>query len=219
MGEHPPFNAAKKAKRLSQNPHSVRGGPEKILEIAIGREVRSHRRLQNITVAELSASTGLSIGMLSKIENGNTSPSLTTLQTLAHALSVPITAFFRGFEEKREAVHTKAGAGVELDREGTRAGHQYRLLGHIGSNTSGVMVEPYLITLSSESDVFPAFQHSGVEMIYMLEGRVTYRHGDALYELEPGDTLFFDADAPHGPEALVELPAQYLAVISYPQAT
>lgn len=157
--------------------------------------------------------------MLSKIENGNTSPSLTTLQTLAHALSVPITAFFRGFEEKREAVHTKAGAGVELDREGTRAGHQYRLLGHIGSNTSGVMVEPYLITLSSESDVFPAFQHSGVEMIYMLEGRVTYRHGDALYELEPGDTLFFDADAPHGPEALVELPAQYLAVISYPQAT
>lgn len=208
---------ATEAKQLTQNPHSVKDAREKVLEIAIGREVRSHRRLQNITVAELSAATGLSIGMLSKIENGNTSPSLTTLQTLAHALSIPITSLFRGFEEKREAVHTKAGAGVELEREGTRAGHQYKLLGHIGSNASGVIVEPYLITLTSESDVFPTFQHGGIEMIYVLEGRVSYRHGDHLYDLTPGDTLFFDADAPHGPEQLVDLPARYLAVISYPQ--
>lgn len=205
--------------RLAQDPHSLRETREKVLEIAIGRELRSHRRQQNITVAELSAATGLSIGMLSKIENGNTSPSLTTLQTLANALSVPLTAFFKGFEERREAVHTKSGAGVELEREGTRAGHQYKLLGHIGANTSGVIVEPYLITLTDTSDVFPTFQHGGIEMIYMLAGRVAYRHGDAVYQLEPGDTLFFDADAPHGPEELTELPARYLAVISYPQNT
>ena len=203
--------------RLDQNPHSLRDSREKVLEIAIGREVRSHRRQQNITVAELSAQTGLSIGMLSKIENGNTSPSLTTLQTLAHALSVPLTTFFKGFEERREAVHTRSGEGVELEREGTRAGHQYKLLGHIGANASGVIVEPYLISLTDASDVFPTFQHGGIEMIYMLEGRVAYRHGDAVYPLAPGDTLFFDADAPHGPEELTELPARYLAVISYPQ--
>ena len=202
---------------LAQNPHSLREMREKGLEHAIGREVRAHRRKQNITVAELSASTGLSIGMLSKIENGNTSPSLTTLQILANALSVPLTSLFRSFEERREAVHTPSGHGVELDREGTRAGHQYNLLGHIGSNASGVIVEPYLITLTDESDVFPTFQHAGIEMIYMLEGRVTYRHGDQLYDLKPGDTLFFDADAPHGPDVLTELPARYLAVISYPQ--
>ena len=155
--------------------------------------------------------------MLSKIENGNTSPSLTTLQTLADALSVPLTSFFRGFEERHEAVHTKAGKGVELEREGTRANHQYNLLGHIGANSSGVIVEPYLITLSAESDVFPTFQHGGIETIYMLEGEVEYRHGDETYSLEPGDTLFFDADAPHGPETLVTLPARYLSIISYPQ--
>lgn len=205
--------------RLAQDPHRISDAREKVLEIAIGREVRSHRRQQNITVAELSATTGLSIGMLSKIENGNTSPSLTTLQTLSNALSVPLTTFFKGFEENREAVHTKAGQGSVMEREGTRANHQYNLLGHIGSNASGVIVEPYLITLSNESDVFPTFQHGGIEMIYMLEGCVDYRHGDAVYPLEPGDTLFFDADAPHGPEVLVSLPARYLAVISYPQNT
>lgn len=205
--------------QLAQDPHRVRDSREKVLEVAIGREVRSHRRQQNITVAELSSITGLSIGMLSKIENGVTSPSLTTLQTLANALSVPLTAFFKGFEQQREAVHTKAGEGVEMEREGTRANHQYNLLGNIGANTSGVIVEPYLITLTEKSDVFPTFQHGGIETIYMLEGQVDYRHGDNLYSLRPGDTLFFDADAPHGPELLVSLPARYISVIAYPQNT
>lgn len=206
-----------KTAKLAQDPHSVRDAREKVLEVSIGREVRAFRRKQGITVAELSNTTGLSIGMLSKIENGNTSPSLTTLQTLANALSVPLTSFFRGFEEARQAMHTKAGEGVEIDRRGTRANHQYNLLGHIGANASGVMVEPYLITLSADSDVFPTFQHGGIETIYMLEGEVDYRHGDTVYPLKPGDTLFFDADAPHGPEVLVKLPARYLSIIAYTQ--
>ena len=42
---------------------------------------------------------------------------------------------------------------------------------------------------------------------------------DQIFELRPGDTLFFEADAPHGPEVLVSLPAKYLSVISYPQTT
>ncbi|MEM7722173.1 MAG: helix-turn-helix domain-containing protein [Pseudomonadota bacterium] len=204
------------ASGLAQDPHKLDEPREKVLEVAIGREVRAYRRQQNITVAELSALTDLSIGMLSKIENGNTSPSLTTLQTLANALSVPLTAFFSRYEERREAVYTPAGQGVETERAGTRAGHHYTLLGHIGSNASGVIVEPYLIELTSESDVFKTFQHDGIETIYMLEGEVDYRHGVEIYALKPGDTLFFDADAPHGPEALVKLPARFLSVISYP---
>ncbi len=203
--------------KLTQDPHKVTSVRENVLEIAIGREVRAFRKKQNVTVAELSAQTGISVGMLSKIENGNISPSLTTLRSLANALRVPMTAFFRGFEERREAVLTKAGHGVETERAGTRAGHHYKLLGHIGANTTGVIVEPYMITLTTESDVFPTFQHDGIETIYMLEGRLGYRHGDQVYDLEPGDTLFFDADAPHGPETLDELPAVYLSIISYPQ--
>lgn len=191
---------------------------ERNLESAIGREVRAFRHQQGMTVAQLSQVTGLSIGMLSKIENGMTSPSLTTLQILSHALSTPITSFFRGFEERREVQHVKAGEHVEIERRGTRAGHQYNLLGHIGSNSSGVVVEPYIITLTAASDTFPAFQHDGIELLYMLEGEVKYRHGDQLFHMKPGDSLFFDADAPHGPDVLVKLPARYLSVISYPQA-
>jgi len=202
---------------LKQDPHSLRDHAEKNLEVAIGREVRAYRHQQDMTVAELAEKTGLSIGMLSKIENGNTSASLTTLKILADTLRVPLTSFFRRYEEAREAVHVKEGDAVETTRAGTRAGHQYHLLGHLGANNTGVVIEPYVITLTTASDVFPTFQHDGVEMLYMLEGEVTYRHGDELYDLRPGDSFLFDADAPHGPEELRVLPARFLSVICYPQ--
>jgi transcriptional regulator with XRE-family HTH domain len=216
QGSRKPKTVAPKG--LTQDPHRVSEPREKNLEVAIGRAVRAFRRQKAMTVADLSKETGLSIGMLSKIENGVTSPSLGTLQALAHALSVSITAFFRRYEERREVMHVKAGQHVEIERRGTRAGHQYNLLGHIGGNASGVIVEPYMITLTETSDVFPTFQHDGIELLYMLEGEVEYRHGDQTFLMQPGDSLFFDADAPHGPEKLNKLPARYLSVISYPQA-
>ena len=199
-----------------QNPHSLSEYRENVLEVAIGRQIRIYRKQMEITVSDLSKMTGLSTGMLSKIENGNTSPSLSTLQTLSNALSIPMTAFFKQFEQKRECIHTKANEGVEVEGEGTRAGHQNNLLGHLGSNDSGVIVEPYLIELTSETDTFKTFQHGGLETIYMLAGEITYRHGDGIYKLQPGDTLFFDANTPHGPETLDKLPARFLSIISYP---
>ncbi|MCE6075545.1 helix-turn-helix domain-containing protein [Agrobacterium vitis] len=209
--------AAKAAKAiLAQDPHAVREPRANNLEMAIGHEVRTFRKKLGITVADLATATGMSVGMLSKIENGNISASLSTLQSLSKALGVPMTAFFKGYEEPRSASFVKAGEGLHLERRGTRAGHHYSLLGHIENNTSGVVVEPYLITLNTESDVFPTFQHEGMEFLYMLEGEVVYRHGESLYRMQPGDSLFFDADAPHGPEELVTLPARYLSIISYP---
>ncbi len=185
---------------------------ENALEKAIGRQVRHYRKQLSLTITDMCARTGLSAGMLSKIENGNTSPSLATLRSLSTALNVPVTALFREFEEQRDATFVKAGQGLAIERRGTRAGHQYQLLGH--SVHSDVSVEPYLITLDSDADVFPIFQHSGVEFIYILQGRMVYRHLNATYAMAPGDSLFFDSDAPHGPEELVELPVRFLSVMS-----
>lgn len=182
------------------------------LERAIGSQVRRYRNQLGLRVAELADRAALSTGMLSKIENGNISPSLATLRALSVALNVPVTALFRQFEEQRDATYVRAGQGLHIERRGTRAGHQYQLLGH--SIHSEVSVEPYLIILKEESEVFPIFQHGGVEFIYMLEGIVVYRHADTTYRLSPGDSLFFDADAPHGPEELVELPVRFLSIIT-----
>lgn len=185
------------------------------LEQSIGQHIRLMRRRLDLTGADLAASSGISTSMLSKIENGQISASLSTLQAIAAALNVPLATFFASHEERRDCSFVKAGQGVGIERRGTKAGHQYHLLGH--SLAGDVVVEPYLITLSKDAAPYTAFQHEGVEIIYMLTGRVAYRHSDKTYMLEPGDTLFFDSTAPHGPEELLELPMTYLSIIVYPR--
>jgi transcriptional regulator with XRE-family HTH domain len=201
-----------KTKDTFQDPHGS-GTSARFLEESIGREVKRYREKLGLTISELAKASEMSAGMLSKIENGATSPSLASLQALSKALQIPFTFLFKGYEEFRGATFVKAGQGLTIERRGTRAGHQYQLLGH--SPHGPVMVEPYMITLTKETDTFPTFQHPGVEFIFMLEGNVVYRHGEQTYDMHPGDALFFDAEAPHGPDDLRKLPAKYLSVISY----
>ena len=109
----------------------VAGGRNKrsnTLEISIGRELRALRKKHDMTVAELGALAKVSSGMLSKIENGLTSPSLATLQALSSALNVSVTAFFRSFEKRRDATFVAAGEGLKIQRRGSRAGHEYQLV-------------------------------------------------------------------------------------------
>ncbi len=181
------------------------------LEASIGAQIRKLRMGHGMTIAELARAANLSVGMMSKIENGQTSASLSSLQALANTLNIPIATFFQTFDEKRDATFVKAGEGLSIERRGTRAGHLYQLLGH--SVRSPVQIEPYLIKLAKDADAYPVFQHAGHEFIYMLKGEVIYRHADQTYRLTPGDSLFFDAEAPHGPEELRKLPAEYLSVI------
>ena len=185
------------------------------LEQLVGAQIRALRLALGMTGAELAGAASLSPGMLSKIENGQTSPSLATLAALATALNMPIGSFFAAADEKREATFVKAGQGLTIERRGTSKGHRYQLLGH--SLRSKVQVEPYLITLDEGSDAYPIFRHEGTEFIYMLEGELTYAHGDATYVLGPGDSLFFDAAAAHGPLELKKLPAIYLSIIVTPE--
>jgi transcriptional regulator with XRE-family HTH domain len=186
------------------------------IAVAIGAQVRNLRRKLDLTGAELADQAGLSAGMLSKIENGAVSASIESLEALARALNVPLTTFFAGYEEKRDCSYVAAGHGVMIERRGTKAGHQYELLGH--SISGEIVVEPYLITLTKEAKPYTLFQHVGVEFIYMLTGRVLYRHADKAYPLDPGDSLFFDSAGLHGPEELTELPMTYLSIIIYPRS-
>lgn len=183
------------------------------LEQAIGLQVRHHRKHMGLTAAELSSAAGVSAGMLSKIENGQISPSLTTLQTLSNALNIPISLLFSEFEERRDCSYVPAGKGVAIQRRGTKVGHNYELLGHVLGGA--VACEPYLITLTEDAAPYTAFQHEGTELIYMLTGEVMYAHAGNSYHLKPGDTLLFDSGAPHGPERLLVKPMTYLSIIVY----
>ena len=147
------------------------------LERAIGTRVRRIRQESGATLAEMAVRTGISKPVLSKIEHAQTSCSLTTLARLADALDVPVTSFFRGADVEREAVFTPAGSGPRIVARGTRVGHDYTLLGSLRGPHK--RQEAHLVTLTEQSEEFPLFQHSGHELLYMLEGVMVYAHGES----------------------------------------
>jgi len=189
------------------------GGQTGQLGQVIANHVRSRRLEIGLTVGQLAERTGISKGMLSKIENAQTSPSLSTLERLSVALDMPVTSLFRGLAEERDAVFVKAGSGPEIVRKGTRAGHTYQLLGTLRGPYK--RVEPLLVSLAESTEVFPLFQHAGIEMLYMLEGIMEYSYGREHYRMEKGDTLQFEGDIPHGPTQLVKLPIRFLSITIY----
>ena len=179
----------------------------------IANHVRSRRLEIGLNVGQLAERTGISKGMLSKIENAQTSPSLSTLERLSSALDMPVTSLFRGLAEERDAVFVKAGSGPEIVRKGTRSGHTYELLGSMRGPYK--RVEPLLVSLVESSEVFPLFQHAGIEILYMLAGTMDYSYGREHYRMEKGDTLQFEGDIPHGPTKLVKLPIRFLSITIY----
>jgi DNA-binding XRE family transcriptional regulator len=180
----------------------------------LGTTIRELRQKHGLTIASVAEQVGISRGMLSKIENAQTSTSLETVTKLASAFGVSLSTLFRNYNMPVGGAQlVKSGEGMEVVRRGTKCGHTYHLLAYEQGQTK--LFEPFLITMDDASEVFPTFEHPGIELIYMLEGKLEYRHGQHTYLLEPGDTLTFRGDVPHGPEKLLELPIRFLAMIHY----
>jgi len=195
-----------------QAPPGPDGTLEGALSTIIAERVREFRLQLTLTVGQLAELTGLSKGMLSKIENAQASPSLATLARLAEALKVPVTAFFRGLNEEQDVLYVKAGRGLDIEHKGAGPGHRYQLLGTMRAPHNSL--ETLLVTLTDRAEEFPLYQHPGTEMIYMIAGRIEYLCGNSAYLLEPGDAMQFVGEVPHGPRTLIELPIQFLSVKS-----
>lgn len=194
-------------------PGAVAGGG-KPLDRFLGNVIRELRLKDNLTIAEVATQAGISRGMVSKIENGQVSTSLETLSKIAQALGVSLAHLFRHYDMPSGGAQlVKKDEGMEVVRRGTRRGHTYHLLAYDQGPKKSF--EPFLITMDDASEVFPTFEHPGTEFIHMLRGRIEYRHGQQTYLLEPGDSLSFRGDIPHGPERLIELPIHFLSIIVY----
>lgn len=186
----------------------------RMLERHIGSALRRSRLAQNLVISEVAKLAGISGGMLSKLENGQSAASLDTLFSLSRALGVSLGTLFQGFPpEEGGAQLVKHGQGMEVVRRGTRKGHTYHLLA--ADRGPRRLFEPFLVTLTDKSEVFPRFEHPGIEFLHIVEGRIEYRHGKNTYLMGPGDSLTLRGEVPHGPERLIRLPIRMLSIIIY----
>ena len=197
------------AKRKSAPPADDRS-----LERHIGSALRRTRLAQNLVIAEVAKLAKISGGMLSKLENGQSAASLETLVSLSRALGVSMSTLFQGYPPQEGGAQlVKGGQGMEVVRRGTRKGHTYHLLA--ADRGPRRLFEPFLVTLTDKSEVFPRFEHPGTEFLHILEGRIEYRHGKNTYMMGPGDSLTLRGEVPHGPERLIRLPLRMLSIIMY----
>ncbi|TDO95307.1 helix-turn-helix domain-containing protein [Marinomonas balearica] len=186
--------------------------PKLKLESYIALQVKKRRVALDLKIADVAKIAQISQGMVSKIENAQVSTSLDTLNRLCDAIGLSISQLFADYDRPEGGAQlTKAGQGMEVIRRGTDKGHTYQLLSY--NRGEKQVYEPFLITMDDASEVFPTFSHPGYEFIHVLEGQLQYRHGNHLYEMKPGDSLSFNSDIPHGPEALEVVPIKILSVI------
>jgi transcriptional regulator with XRE-family HTH domain len=181
------------------------------LELDIGGRIRSLRKLKGLSLLTLSERSGLSINAISRIERGESSPTVSSLRRLADGLDVTVIDLFKDettattlFVKGDHRVRTRA-AGATIES--------------LGSGLPEQGLEPIWITIEPGSgSTNDTVSHSGEEFVLCLDGCVEYRVADRLYKLDPGDTLFFKADQPHCFHNPLENPAVILLVLQEQEA-
>ncbi|MBQ6352248.1 MAG: helix-turn-helix transcriptional regulator [Lentisphaeria bacterium] len=163
----------------------------------LGIRLRAQRQKRRLTLRDVARGTGLSAGLLSKIENFRTIPSLPVLLTIARELRLDPAELFSGLPdaERRPWLLVRAGEGIAVERESSH-GMTYRMI--LESGTGASEFQLMCVTVAPDARR-KSVSGSGMELIYMLAGTLDYRVGDDTIRLGPGDTLYFDGALPHVP--------------------
>jgi transcriptional regulator with XRE-family HTH domain len=176
-------------------------------EISVGQRLRELRAVRRLSIRALAELSGLNVNTLSLIENGHTSPSISTLQQLAHGLQMPITAFLETDHGSKTVVNQKPD-------QRPRVAFEHGTMEDLAAGMPRFGVEPIIVTLQSHADSGKKpIVHTGREFVYCLRGRVAYTVDNNRYLLEAGDSLVFEAYLSHHWKNEDAVPARILLVL------
>lgn len=184
-----------------------------MLNTQLAHRIRALRTRQNRTLEEIARACGFTKSMLSKIENGRVSPTIAALSNIAKALGVSPASLLEDGSGQR-VVFQKGSERSEPDFAPTDKG--YRFFPFAQARHEKAM-QLFLFKAKKGAIKAKVLQHSGEEFVYVLRGSMRYRVGAVEYTLEPGDSLYFDAEEPHDLEPLSD-EVEYLGVFVNPKA-
>jgi transcriptional regulator with XRE-family HTH domain/predicted Fe-Mo cluster-binding NifX family protein len=160
-------------------------------EVRVAHKLRELRMRSGLSLRALADRSGLNINTLSLIENGKTSPSVSTQQQLALALNISIAVFFESDPVEKSVVYTPVDKRPQTSIGTTQ-------MQNLGKDFSGNAVQPFLVTLQpGVNSGDRVIVHTGYEYVFCLSGIVEYHINDDVYLLEQGDSLLFEANLPH----------------------
>lgn len=175
--------------------------PPKDALTQLGEDLRGLRRAQGLTLDDLAVASGKSVSFISKIERGQSRPSVTTLQELAGALGVPVGWFFE----------TDGPVPAEERPYVVRAGRR-RKLSYSGLTSTDYMgFEDHLLSASLDGQLAlgmstyqpggnsgdELYTHTGEEAGLVIKGQIDLHLDGKVFRLETGDSFSFAARLPH----------------------
>ena len=191
---------------------AVSAAPNSNINAAVGRTIRELRDLKRITARDLALKAGVSAAMISRIETGQVSPSLTMLELLAAALEVPVAGLFRDAGSAvSDFTHVRKGRGLKSTRQMSQHVHEFTVLGF--HRRRDLQFESLLVTIKrSENSSPPTYTGHGCVFVYVLEGAAIYRYGNREIQLGEGDSLCLDAEVRYGIQKVLTPQLRFLSV-------
>ena len=178
-------------------------------QVNVGQCLRELRLERNLSIHALAERSRLNVNAFSLIENGKTSPSVSTLQQIAATLEVPITAFFENNAPKNSVAHMTVQYRPHLAFE-------HGILADLGAGLTNRAVEPFVVTLEPHaSSGNNPIVHTGFEFVFCLQGHMTYQVEEQSFVLAPGDSLVFESYLSHRWQNDDDQPMQAILVL-YP---
>ena len=158
-------------------------------ENKLGGRLRLRRKKLKLSMKEVAISSGLSIGFISQVERGLTSPSLTSLTAIANFLRSDVTNFLSQPKSKSSITRHQERDVYTINKNGL----QYeRLSDSFPGHTLNSVIIHEMPGHRSES-----ISHEGEEFFFILEGAITIYIDGVVNILEAGDSLHFDSSRSH----------------------
>jgi transcriptional regulator with XRE-family HTH domain len=174
-------------------------------KLNVGQRLRTFRERQGWSLRVLAEQCGLSINAISRIERGENSPTVSSLQRLASALAVPITDFFLE-QPKQSAYHIRNGNGKQVF-------YDCYLVEHLGGDLPGQQLEPFLYSIEPGcASAATPVSHPGEEFVHCISGEIEVTVDEQTYLLRTGDSLLFEGTKPHFWQNLGAHPAVMLLI-------
>lgn len=162
----------------------------------IGEKLRRLRLRKSMGLIELGRHTGLSAALLSKLERGLMHPTLPTLARIAMVFSVGLEYFFNS-EPKPvlEIVRKKDRLRFPDSPDSEHCAYWFESLDFPVSNRA---LHTFLAEFNPVSEAESKFhQHAGIEVLYMISGKLELRIAGGIHVLTEGDAIYFDSTVPH----------------------
>ena len=162
----------------------------------IGRRIRELRDDKSLTLKDLSTRSGVSVSMLSKIENSRTLPPISTYARIATALDVSIGEIITEDADRGEVISIVKASERPVITRGPYTGSP------LAFRKDNKTMEPFIFSYPFAGDFPELYQHETEEMIFVLQGTIEFKYGGKTVVLNKGDCAYFSGHVPHAGRAM-----------------